>query len=201
MNIQTLIIMILSYLYGSIPFALVIGLVFYHTDIRQYGSGNPGGSNAGRVLGKKAGLICIILDISKCFIVVELTKLLTEILQLPDYAIYLSALSCVFGHCYPIFLHFKGGKAVSVFFGYILATNFIVFAIVGICFLLVLKLSKYVSLASITCSLVMLVITPFFGYGKIGMMVNVIIVALLIYKHRSNIVRLKNKTENKITWM
>lgn len=201
MNFQTIIVMILSYLYGSIPFALVIGLLFYKTDIRKFGSGNPGGSNAGRVLGSKAGLICIILDISKCFVVVEITKFLTPMLHLPDYAIYLAALTCVIGHCYSAFLKFHGGKAVSVFFGYILATNFIVFAIVGITFLTVLKVSKYVSLASILCSLVMLAITPFFHYGAVGLGVNAFIVLLLIYKHRANISRLKNKTENKIKWM
>lgn len=201
MNIQTIITMILSYLYGSIPFALVIGIIFYHTDIRKYGSGNPGGSNAGRVLGAKAGLICIILDISKCFVVVELTKLLTGTFDLPPYAIYLSALACVIGHCYSVFMKFKGGKAVSVFFGYILATNFIVFAIVGLFFLAVLKITKYVSLASISCALVMMAITPFFHYGPVGLCVNAVIVLLLIYKHRANIIRLRNKTENKITWM
>lgn len=201
MNIQTIITMILSYLYGSIPFALVIGIVFYHTDIRKFGSGNPGGSNAGRVLGAKAGLICIILDISKCFVVVELTKLLTNTFDLPPYAIYLSALACVIGHCYSVFMKFKGGKAVSVFFGYILATNFIVFAIVGLFFLAVLKITKYVSLASISCALVMMAITPFFHYGPVGLGVNAMIVLLLIYKHRANITRLRNKTENKITWM
>lgn len=201
MNIQTIITMILSYLYGSIPFALVIGIVFYHTDIRKFGSGNPGGSNAGRVLGAKAGLICIILDISKCFVVVELTKLLTNTFDLPPYAIYLSALACVIGHCYSVFMKFKGGKAVSVFFGYILATNFIVFAIVGLFFLAVLKITKYVSLASISCALVMMTITPFFHYGPVGLCVNAVIVLLLIYKHRANITRLRNKTENKITWM
>lgn len=201
MNIQTIMVMILSYLYGCIPFALVIGLTFYHTDIRQFGSGNPGGSNAGRVLGAKAGLICIILDISKCFVVVILTTLLTPVFSLPDYAIYLSALVCVIGHCYSVFMKFKGGKAVSVFFGYILATNFFVFAIVGLFFLAVLKITKYVSLASISCALLMMAITPFFHYGPVGLGVNAIIVALLIYKHRANIKRLRNKTENKITWM
>lgn len=201
MNIQSLITILFSYLYGSIPFALVIGLTFFKTDIRKHGSGNPGGSNAGRVLGTKAGLICIILDISKCFVVVALTKYLTPILNLPVQTIYVSALVCVLGHCYSIFLKFQGGKAVSVFFGYILATNFYVFAIVGIWFMVTLKLTKYVSLASITCSLLMLVVTPFFNYGTVGMCVNVVIVLLLIYKHRSNIVRLINKSENKITWM
>ena len=203
MNIQTLILMILAYLYGSIPFALVIGKLFYHTDVREYGSGNLGGSNTGRVLGKKAGLIVIILDISKCMISVLVTMLLSNIVELPDYAIYLVALSCIIGHCFPIFASFKGGKAVSVFFGYLLATNFYMFAIVGICFLSILKITKYVSLASICCALVMLLITPLpiFNYGMVGLVTNAIIVALLIYRHKANIVRLKNKTENKITWM
>lgn len=201
MNLTILILLVLSYLYGSIPFALVIGLVFYHTDIRQYGSGNPGGSNAGRVLGKKAGLISIILDISKCFVVVEITKLLIQAYHLPADLLYINALACIIGHCYPIFLKFKGGKAVSVFFGYLLATNPLVFAIVGIFFLTVLKISKYVSLASITCALFMLIVTYLFHYSTIAMVTNVIIVCLLIYKHRSNIQRLKDKTENKIKWM
>ena len=203
MNIQTLILMILAYLYGSIPFALVIGKLFYHTDVREYGSGNLGGSNTGRVLGKKAGLIVIILDISKCMISVLVTMLLSNIVELPDYAIYLVALSCIIGHCFPIFASFKGGKAVSVFFGYLLATNFYMFAIVGICFLSILKITKYVSLASICCALVMLLITPLpiFNYGMVGLVTNAIIVALLIYRHKANIIRLKNKTENKITWM
>ncbi|MBS5115862.1 MAG: glycerol-3-phosphate 1-O-acyltransferase PlsY [Erysipelotrichaceae bacterium] len=203
MNIQTLILMILAYLYGSIPFALVIGKLFYHTDVREYGSGNLGGSNTGRVLGKKAGLIVIILDISKCMISVLVTMLLSNIVELPDYAIYLVALSCIIGHCFPIFASFKGGKAVSVFFGYLLATSFYMFAIVGICFLSVLKITKYVSLASICCALVMLLITPLpiFNYGMVGLVTNAIIVALLIYRHKANIIRLKNKTENKITWM
>ncbi len=201
MNIQTLILMILGYLYGSIPFALVIGKLFYNKDIRKYGSGNLGGSNAGRVLGKKAGLICIILDISKCMISVFITRQLATILHLPNYAMYLVALTCVLGHCFPIFASFKGGKAVSVFFGYLFATNFYMFAIVGICFLTVLKISKYVSLASISCAILMIIITPFFHYGSIGFLTNFIIVALLIYRHKDNIYRIKNKTENKIKWM
>lgn len=201
MNIQTVILMIFAYLYGSIPFALVIGKVFYQTDVRNYGSGNLGGSNTGRVLGKKAGLACIILDISKCMISVLITMFLSKHIQLPDYAIYLVALSCITGHCFPIFASFKGGKAVSVFFGYLLATNFYMFAIVGICFLIILKITKYVSLSSMLSAVLMLCITPFFNYGKIGFITNAIIAALLIYRHKANIVRLKNKTENKITWM
>ena len=142
-------LMIASYLYGSIPFALVVGKVFYGVDVRQYGSKNLGGTNTGRVLGKKAGLAVIILDIFKCFVCVSITKLIGHFITLPNYAIYTSAISCVIGHCFPIFANFKGGKAVSVMFGYALGFGFWVFAIVGIVFLSVLKITKYVSLSSI----------------------------------------------------
>ena len=168
-----LLLILMGYLYGSIPFALVIGKLFYHTDVRNSGSGNLGGTNAGRVLGKKAGLSVIILD----------------------------ALACVIGHCYPIFAGFRGGKAVSVAIGYALMTNIYAFCIALVIFLLTLKISKYVSLASILGAISIAVISPFLGYSTIGIITNICIVALLVYKHRSNIQRLRNGTENKITWM
>jgi acyl-phosphate glycerol 3-phosphate acyltransferase len=201
MNIYQLLLILFSYLYGSIPFALVIGKLIYKVDVRDFGSGNLGGSNTGRVLGKKAGLACIILDISKCFVCVLITQVLTKSWQLPDYGIYLSAVSCVIGHCYPIFANFKGGKAASVMFGYALAKSFFAFAVVGIVFLVVLKICKYVSLASIIAVLTLVGLSSLFNYSDIGFYCNVFIAVLLIYRHRANIVRIKNKTENKISWL
>lgn len=201
MNIYLIALMVLSYLYGSIPFALVIGKVFYGVDVREYGSHNLGGSNTGRVLGKKAGLACIILDIAKCFVCVSLTRLLGMVISLPDYAIYASAIACVIGHCFPIFAHFKGGKAVSVMFGYALGMGFWIFAIVGIAFLVVLKITKYVSLASMIGVLVLVGLSPFFNFGIVGTCCNVFLAILIIYRHKANIIRIKNGTENKITWM
>lgn len=201
MNLSMFLLMIFSYLYGSVPFALVIGKLFYGVDVRNYGSHNLGGTNMGRVLGKKAGLACIILDIAKCFVCVSITRLIGMTTELPEYAIYLSAISCVIGHCFPIFAHFKGGKAVSVMFGYALGVDFWVFAIVGIVFLVVLKISKYVSLSSIVGVIVLVLLTPFFPFGIVGGLCNVFIAALLIYRHRANIIRIKNGTESKIKWM
>lgn len=201
MNLYLLVLMIFSYLYGSIPFALVIGKVFYGVDVRDYGSHNLGGTNTGRVLGKKAGLSCIILDIAKCFVCVSVTRIVGNFVDLPSYAIYATAMSCVIGHVYPIFANFKGGKAVSVMFGYALGIDFWVFAIVGIAFLLVLKITKYVSLASIIGVLVLVCLSPFFNFGIVGTICNVAIAILIIYRHRENIKRIKNKTESKITWM
>jgi len=191
----------MSYLYGSIPFALVIGKLFYNTDIRSQGSGNLGGTNAGRVLGKKVGLAVIILDASKCCIAILISKFIAIHFGLNPDIIYLSSLACVIGHCYPIFAHFKGGKAVSVAIGYALVTNIYSFLIAIGVFLITLKISKYVSLASIIGSSVMLITSPFVGYSTVGVITNAIIVGLLIYKHRANIERIKNGTESKITWM
>lgn len=191
----------MGYLYGSIPFALVIGKLFYHTDVRNSGSGNLGGTNAGRVLGKKAGLAVILLDASKCCISVLLAGAIAKHLGLDIRIIYLCALSCVIGHCYPIFAGFRGGKAVSVAIGYALVTNIYAFIIALVIFLVTLKISKYVSLSSILASLSIVVISPFIGYDAIGIFTNICIVALLVYKHKDNIKRLKAGTENKISWM
>lgn len=192
---------IMSYLYGSIPFALVIGKLFYNTDVRNSGSGNLGGSNAGRVLGKKAGISVILLDASKCCISIWIAKIVSHHFGLNPNIIYLCALACVIGHCYPIFAQFKGGKAVSVAIGYLFMTNIYAALLALFIFLITLKISKYVSLSSILASISIIIISPFLDYGVIGTITNICIVTLLIYKHRANIGRIKNKTENKITWM
>lgn len=195
------ILIIMSYLYGSIPFALVIGKLFYKTDIRNSGSGNLGGTNAGRVLGKKAGIAVILLDASKCCISIFIARIIAQYMCLNPDITYICALACVIGHCYPIFAQFRGGKAVSVAIGYALMVNFQSFLIAIVIFLIVLKATKYVSLSSIVASLTILITSPFLGYPTIGIITNFCIVSLLIYKHKENIKRIINKTENKITWM
>ncbi len=197
----SLLLIIMSYLYGSIPFALVIGKLFYNTDVRNQGSGNLGGTNAGRVLGKKAGISVILLDASKCCISILIAKTISHYMGINQDIIYLCAFACVIGHCYPIFSQFKGGKAVSVAIGYTLVTNIYAFFVAIVIFLITLKISKYVSLSSILASLAILIVSPFIGYPMIGIITNVCIVMLLIYKHKENIKRIKSKTESQITWM
>lgn len=196
-----ILLIISSYLYGSIPFALVIGKLFYKTDVREHGSGNLGGSNTGRVLGKGAGLACIVLDASKALLVVLVTKYLSLLLGInPDIA-YICAVVCVLGHCYPIFAKFKGGKAVSTAIGYFLAVNPIGAVIVLLVFLIMLKLTKYVSLSSMVGASSVLLVTPLLSMPLTGKISNFLIVGILIYRHKENIKRLKNREENKINWM
>lgn len=200
-NFVYILLIVMSYLYGSIPFALLVGKLFYNTDIRKAGSGNLGGSNAGRVLGKKAGISVILLDASKCCISILIAKLVVNAIGLNNDITYLCALACMIGHCYPIFAHFKGGKAVATAMGYVLVTNIYGFVIAIAVFLIVLKLSKYVSLASVLAASSVLITSPFIGFTPTGIIANACIVSLLIYKHKANIIRIKEGTENKVTWM
>lgn len=196
-----IIMILISYLYGSIPFALVIGLLFYKTDVRKYGSGNLGGTNTGRVLGKGAGIACIVLDASKALLVVLIARYVCDYMNINRDVAYICAVACVIGHCYPIFANFKGGKAVSTAIGYFLAINPIGGILALVVFFIVLKLSKYVSLASIAGSLSVLLATPFLDMSLVGKLTNAIIISLLVYRHMANIKRIKEGTERKITWM
>ena len=192
---MTVLCIILGYLLGSIPFALVIGKLFYKTDIRQYGSGNLGGTNAGRVLGKKAGISVIVLDVLKVVLAAGLASLVSE-----PAAIWTS-LACCIGHCYPIFAEFRGGKAVSTSLGYFLCIEPLYAVVAIVVFLLVLKISKYVSLSSISTALIVLCITPFLAVSITAKLCMLVAVILLVYRHKDNIKRIKNHTESKIQWM
>lgn len=204
---------LMSYILGSIPNALIIGKVFFKKDIRNYGSGNLGGSNSGRVLGKKIGLLVMILDLLKAAIAVGLTRLIIgnaapEQLNL---SIYLSSAFVLIGHCYTCFAGFKGGKAVASTFGVLLITNIYIFLICLALYGILLKLTKLVSLSSIIIFFVAaaLSLIPALRYSPL-LRVNLdmfyclsllIIACFVVYRHRSNIERLKQGTENKITWM
>lgn len=196
-----ILLILLGYLYGSIPFALVIGKVFYNTDVRESGSGNLGGTNAGRVLGKKAGISVIVLDALKAVIIFYLSSYLSLKSNLNPDIKYIAGLACIFGHCYPIFAEFRGGKAVSTSLGYFLCIEPLYAVVAIVVFLLVLKISKYVSLSSISTALIVLCITPFLAVSITAKLCMLIAVILLVYRHKDNIKRIKNQTESKIQWM
>ena len=196
-----ILLILLGYLYGSIPFALVIGKVFYNTDVRESGSGNLGGTNAGRVLGKKAGISVIVLDALKAVIIFYLSSYLSLKFNLNPDIKYIAGLACIFGHCYPIFAEFRGGKAVSTSLGYFLCIEPLYAVVAIVVFLLVLKISKYVSLSSISTALIVLCITPFLAVSITAKLCMLVAVILLVYRHKDNIKRNKNHTESKIQWM
>lgn len=204
---------LISYILGSIPNALIIGKVFFKKDIRQYGSGNLGGSNTGRVLGKKIGLLVMILDMLKAIIAILLTKLIINHTnpELLNLSIYLSGGFALIGHCYTCFAKFKGGKAVASTFGILFITNIYIFLICLALYVILLKIFKLVSIGSIIIFFVaaLLSLIPIFRespllntnfdlYYSLSLF---IYACFVVYRHHSNIKRIKEGTENKITWM
>ncbi len=193
---------VFGYLFGSIPFALIIGKVFYKTDIRTKGSGNLGGTNAGRVLGKTAGISVTVFDVLKATIAILIVYQFS-----PQYAA-LAGVFAAIGHSYPIFAQFKGGKAVSTAAGYLLGAAIIVnqvillFIVPASLFFIILKLTKYASLASMVAATISIFIAYFATGGDWIFTLNFILIDILIfYRHRANIKRLLNGTETKVTWI
>lgn len=190
---NTLILVVAAYLFGSIPSALIIGKKFYNKDIRLEGSGNLGGTNAGRVLGKRAGLIVTIMDVVKVLIPTLLARYYLDF----DMAALIGVIALI-GHSYPIFAGFKGGKGVSSYLGIGLVLNPIIALIVFVIWMVLKRITNYVSLSSIisclTAPFIILVvygIRPAFYIMLIGAL-------FIVFLHRSNIIRLLNGTENKI---
>ena len=200
-DLNLILAIIFGYLFGSIPFALVIGKVFYNTDIRTKGSGNLGGSNAGRVLGKAAGISVTAFDTLKATIVILLVYQFA-----PQYAAIAGVFAAI-GHSYPIFAQFKGGKAVSTAAGYLLGVAIIqskiieLFVIPASLFFLLLKLTKIVSLSSMIAATTSIFIAYFVTKDFFLTFNFILIDILIIYRHRENIKRLINKTERKVTWL
>ena len=174
----SIICLILGYIFGSIPTAVWIGKVFFNRDPRLEGSKNSGGTNAGRLFGKKIGVLVIVIDMIKLLIPVWLAFVIVTYAKFGgqslcpkpreysnlgfnfDYIIpwpvyWLAGLGCAVGHCWPVFASFKGGKGVSVFMGVTGGTSWLIGFLPGLSYLLFLKFNKKVSLTSIIISILL----------------------------------------------
>lgn len=201
-----LFLIILAYLIGSISNAVWISRRFFHIDIREYGSGNAGATNTFRVLGPRAGTVVMILDMLKGVIAVELVHLIPYYNQ-PEHAAQMMnfqlalGLAAVMGHIFPIWADFRGGKGVATLFGMVLAIQPVVaLCCVGV-FMLVLFLTRYVSLSSILAAIAFpLLILFIFKSGAFVYRLFAIIIALLvIFTHQKNIQRLLHGRENRVS--
>lgn len=203
MYIEIIFAILIGYLLGSVPFALVIGKVFYHTDVREHGSGNLGGSNAGRVLGKNAGIAVIVLDILK----VVLAIFITSFFKYSEMASIWAGFAAALGHCYPIFAGFRGGKAVATMFGFLLGISLFTFhdpymlLIPLIIFIIVILLGKMVSLASICAAIGSSIFIYFDTSATSTQIASILLTLLLIYRHRANIQRILHSEESKVSWL
>ena len=199
---ELLLLLLSAYIIGSIPSGLWVGKLFYKVDIREHGSGNLGGTNTFRILGKKAGLVVTTLDILKGT-AATLLVLLPFFSDLMVHPLILGLLA-VIGHMYPLFARFKGGKAVATSGGVLLAYHWPFFLIVFAAFFIVLKLTKMVSLTSMIVALIGLVysINYYFWTKDFYLLLMLIFFATFIFsRHRTNIARIKAGTEPKVTWI
>ncbi|HCW9338065.1 Acyl-phosphate:glycerol-3-phosphate O-acyltransferase PlsY [Staphylococcus aureus] len=196
-----IVMLLLSYLIGAFPSGFVIGKLFFKKDIRQFGSGNTGATNSFRVLGRPAGFLVTFLDIFKGFITVFFPLWLPVHADGPISTFFTNGLIvglfAILGHVYPVYLKFQGGKAVATSAGVVLGVNPILLLILAIIFFIVLKIFKYVSLASIVAA-ICCVIGSLIIQDYILLVVSFLVSIILIIRHRSNIARIFRGEEPKI---
>jgi len=198
-SLDSLLFILIAYLIGSFPSGLIIGKGFYKIDIREHGSGNLGGSNALRVLGKKGGLVVYILDILKGGIVVFIAmNFQTEIHPL------IISIFAIVGHIYPIFAGFRGGKAVATSAGIVLFYAPLLFLTLAVVFFGSLAIWKMISLSSVLSSIVTFIVAwtnPLNNDNFEGIVPRVIftlVMVVIVIKHIPNFKRMIAGTENKV---
>ena len=183
-------IILLSYLIGSIPFGFILTKILLKKDIREIGSGNIGATNVLRTGNKIIGYITLSLDILKAIIPLLIIKF-----NHPEF-LFISALSIFLGHVFPLWLKFKGGKGVATYVGMLFCINYILGFVFIICWLIIFIISRYSSLSSLIASLTI----PFYHFFIIdnnNYYFFIILFILIFFTHRENVKRLINNTESK----
>lgn len=186
---------LIAYLIGNLSSAYFIVKIFKNDDIRNYGSGNPGATNALRVYGKKIGALTLILDLLKGLVAVYIGGLIGG-----DFGKFISGIAVVLGHDWPVLLGFKGGKGIATSIGVLLAINPLTALACLLLGLPIIIISRYVSLGSVSIAALL----PLIGYftkrpfDKRFLIMNIVLGLLALFKHRSNIGRLLRKEERKL---
>jgi glycerol-3-phosphate acyltransferase PlsY len=205
---ERVICLIIGYFFGLFQTGFIYGKL-HHMDIRNYGSGNSGATNTLRVMGKKAALVVFLGDALKMIFACLLTRVLFRGQQDMMYVYLLyTAFGVILGHNYPFYMGFKGGKGIAATAGLLVATDWRIMLICLVVFVVIVAVTRYVSLGSILVVTIFAVGTIIFGHrGDYGVVPShltelyvmaVAIAAMGIYRHHSNIHRLLTGTENKI---
>ena len=191
-----LLIIIISYLIGSIQSGILIGKIIYKTDVRQFGSKSSGATNIQRTIGLKPGIFVLVIDILKGFLPILFIEIFTE-------ENIFGVMSCIFlvlGHCYPVFHKFNGGKGVATGFGSVVVLLPYIALGIPIALPIIYK-TRYVSLGAILGCIISIFLIILFVALELLPSESLIILfvpLLIIYKHKQNIIRLIQKKENKI---
>ena len=191
MTTEIITVFIASYLSGSIPFGLILTKIFLNKDLRKIGSKNIGATNVLRTGNKKVAGLTLFLDISKGIIPILITKeYFTDL-------IYLSSLAAFLGHIFPVWLKFKGGKGVATYLGIIFILSFNLGVTFCLSWILISIVSKYSSLSSILSTMIVFLISFLNNNFELTSYLFITFI-IILYTHRQNIVRIKNKSEDKI---
>ena len=203
------IVAIVAYLLGSISFSVIITKKMAGFDVREKGSGNAGTTNVLRTVGKKAAIITLICDILKGVVAILLALLAGYIIKGLDNAllVQLAGIFVIIGHTFPIFFKFKGGKGIATSLGVLLMINWQIGLICLVFAIILIILTKMVSVGSIVAAILFPVLVIFINQNYIVaessnwsyLIFSIIIVLLVILNHRENIKRILNGTENKIS--
>ncbi len=207
-----IIIAVIAYCIGSINFSVIISKKMAGFDIREKGSGNAGSTNMLRSVGKKAAALTLICDILKGIVAIIIAIIIGNIISdsNKELLLQIAGIAVVIGHTFPIFFGFKGGKGVATSLGILLISNWKIGLICLVFALVLMILTKMVSLGSCAAAILFPVLTLFINDsytvltdGKSGstyFIYSVILAVIVLYNHRSNIKRLLNGTENKISF-
>ena len=207
-----IIMAIIAYCIGSVNFSVIFSKKFAGFDVREKGSGNAGSTNMLRSVGKKAAALTLICDILKGVVAISISMILGNIV--PDInrelLIQIAGIAVVLGHTFPIFFQFKGGKGVATSLGVLLMSNWQIGLICLVFALVLMLLTKMVSLGSCAAAVLFPVLTLFINdnytvltegkSGSVYFIYSVILAVLVLYNHRSNIKRILNGTENKLSF-
>ncbi len=195
---------VMAYLLGSLPTSVWLGQAYFGIDVRDFGSGNAGATNTFRVLGRKAGIIVMLVDILKGWTATSLALLLylMNVIPFDDLLMYklLFGILSVLGHIFPVYVGFKGGKGVATLLGMVLAIHTEAALLCMVIFFVVLLTSKYVSLGSMIAALAfpILLLLPRFSPDDPMMIVfGFVMFAIVVITHQKNIVRLINGEESR----
>lgn len=191
---KEIILFLFSYLLGSFPTAYILVKKTKNIDIRKIGSGNPGATNVVRTSGLFLGIITLVVDFLKGFVPVLIAKTYFSINLIP-----LVIMFTVIGHIFSVFLIFRGGKGVATFFGGILGISYKIFFVCALVFVVVLVVSRYVSLSSVLSVAVFeIIILNFNNFSYYNKIILLLIPLIIIFRHRDNIIRILNSQETRI---
>ncbi len=185
-------LLLFSYFLGAVPFGLLLGRAFADVDVRSLGSGNIGATNVNRVLGRKLGAATLFCDIAKGIFVVFLAKFLMPSAEIHQAWVGFAAFV---GHCFPIYLGFNGGKGVATMFGVLSVVSFASALLAFVVWMSVARLTRISSLGALSASVVVPLLCYYFSRNISVTLIFVLMMSIMIYRHKDNIRRLKSGTE------